>query len=71
VRLLTVELAKNTGAQEAKARIDEQSIRNWKKAAVIFGIIFGFITMVSGIALSQPSVTALISYGVESPHKPH
>jgi len=71
VRLLTVELAKNTGAQEAKARIDEQSIRNWKKAAVIFGIIFGFITMVSGIALSQPNFTTFISYSLHSPYKPH
>lgn len=68
LRTMTVELAKNTGAQEAKARIDEQSIRNWKKAAVIFGIIFGFITMISGIFFSNTSITSTLTSTLKPSH---
>lgn len=68
LRAMTIELAKNTGAQEAKTRIDEQSIRNWKKAAVIFGIIFGFITMVSGVFFSNTSITSTIQNQIKPAH---
>lgn len=58
IRTLTTELSKSRGIQEEKIRKDEQSIRAWKKAAVIIGIVLSFVSMVGGIVVATPNFSS-------------
>lgn len=60
IQALTVQLAEHTGAQKHQSRLAEESLRRWKKIAVIIGIFCTLGAAVGSTLLSDQEVASTI-----------